>query len=137
MILYAAPTSLSNLIKLLYKPYSTVLVTSYCALHKKYSLCALACRFYVSRKGGTGRGGWGHPQGAVHMAAAGLGCKRAMVGTGWANSHPGCMNRLRKHYSHLVGGLFLARNFKAAWALSSICQPRMLTIACMSMSGHG
>ena len=29
---------------------------------------------------------------------------------------PDCMDRLRKHYSHLVGGLFLAR--KAAWALS-------------------
>ena len=31
----------------------------YCALH----------RFCVSRKGGTGGGEWGHPQGAVHMAA--------------------------------------------------------------------
>ena len=59
-------------------------------------------------------------QGAMHMAAARLGCKRAMVGTRWANSHPGCMNRLRKHYSHLVGGLFLAG--KAAWALSGICR---------------
>ena len=26
-----------------------------------------------------------------------LGCKRAMFGTGLANSHPGCMNGLRKH----------------------------------------
>ena len=27
----------------------------------------------MSRKGGTGGGGWGHQQGAVHMAAARLG----------------------------------------------------------------
>ena len=45
----------------------------------------------------------------MHMAAARLGCKRAMVGS----SHPGCMNRLRKCYSHLS---FLAG--KAAWVLS-------------------
>ena len=41
--------------------------------------------------------------------------KSAMVGTVWANSCPGCMDRRRKHYSHLVGGSFLAG--KAAWAL--------------------
>ena len=39
-----------------------------------------------------------------------------MFGTRWATSHPDCMNRLRKHYSHLVEGWFLAR--KAVWALS-------------------
>ena len=54
------------------------------------------------------------------MAAARLSCKRAIVGTGWANSCPGCINKLRKHYSHLVGGAILAR--KAAWALSG-CLP--------------
>ena len=54
----------------------------------------------------------------MHMVAvaARIGCERAMVGTGWATSCPDCMDRLRKHYSHLVGGWFLAR--KAAWALS-------------------
>ena len=41
----------------------------------------------------------------MHMVAARLGCKRAMVGTGWATSHPDCMDRLRKHYSHLVEDL--------------------------------
>ena len=45
----------------------------------------------------------------------GFGCKSTMVGTRWANSCPGCMDRLRKHYSHLVGGSFLAG--KATWAL--------------------
>ena len=48
-------------------------------LRKRYSH-----RFCVSRKGGTGGGGWGHPQGDMHMVATRLGC------------------------SHLVGGSFLA-----------------------------
>ena len=65
-----------------------------------------------NRKGGTGGGGSGHPQGDIHIVAARLG---TMVGTRWANSCPGCMDRVRK-YSHLVGGSsFLAE--KAAWAL--------------------
>ena len=52
----------------------------------------------------------------MHMMAARLGCERAMVGTWPPTSHPKCMDRLRKHYSYLVGGWFLAR--KAAWALN-------------------
>ena len=66
----------------------------------------------------------------MHMAAARLGCKRTMVGTGWANSRPGCMSRLRKHYSHLSGGSFLA-----SWALSR-CLPTE-SASCSLMSGHG
>ena len=34
---------------------------------------------------------------------------KAMVGTGWANSRPGCMSRLRKRYSHLSVGSFSGR----------------------------
>ena len=45
----------------------------------------------------------------MHMVAARLGCHSAMVGTVWANSHPGCMDRLRKHYSHTVGGFISGR----------------------------
>ena len=52
----------------------------------------------------------------MHMVAARLGCQSAMVGTGLANSCPGCMNRLRKCYSHLVGGSLLVG--KASWVLS-------------------
>ena len=52
----------------------------------------------------------------MHMVVARVGCRNAMVGTRWANSSTGCMHRLRKRYSHLVGGSFLA--WKAAWALS-------------------
>ena len=118
-----------------FKPYSTLLITSYCALRRKDNLCALACRFCVSRKGGTGGSGWGHPQGAVQMAAARLGCKRTVVGTGWANSWPGCMSRLRKYYSHLSGGSFLAG--KASWALSG-CLPIESADHCISlMRGRG
>ena len=35
----------------------------------------------MRRKGETGGGRWGHPQGAVHMAATRLSYKGAMVGT--------------------------------------------------------
>ena len=52
----------------------------------------------------------------MHMVAARLGCQCAMVGTGWTNSCPGCMDRLRKRYTYLVVGSFLAA--KAARALS-------------------
>ena len=52
----------------------------------------------------------------MHMVAARLSFEKAMVGTEWATSRPDCMDRVRKHYSHLVGGWFLAR--KAVWALS-------------------
>ena len=50
-----------------HKPYSysTLLVKSHCAL---------------CRKGGTGGGGWGHPQSDMHMVAARLGCERAVHG---------------------------------------------------------
>ena len=43
----------------------------------------LACRFCVSRKGGTGGGGWGHPQGDMHTVAARLAVKESWVGLGW------------------------------------------------------
>ena len=64
------------------------------------------------------RVGQGEVGGVTHMymVAARLGCQSAVVGTGWANSCPGCMDRLRKRYSHLVGGSFLAG--KVAWTLS-------------------
>ena len=53
------------------------------------------------------------------MVAARLGCERAVVRTGWATSHTDCMDRLRKHHSHLIyTGLVLAK--KAAWALYDI-----------------
>ena len=59
-----------------------------------YIILRSARWFCVSRKDGTGGGGWGHLQGDMHMVAAGLSCQSAMVGTMWANSYPGCMDRL-------------------------------------------
>ena len=79
----------------------------------------------------------------MHMAAARLGCKIAMVGTGWTNSCPGCTNRPRKYYSHLLGGSFLAGSWtlggylptenadycmlinKWAWLRSRVCLLRL------------
>ena len=82
------------------------------------SYCALrACTQVLCQQKGWDRGRWvGHLQGDMHMAVARLGYKRTMVGTGWANSHPGCMSRLKKCYSRLSGGSFLAG--KASWARS-------------------
>ena len=86
----------ANGLQVLLKP-----VTSYCALHRKDSHWAHVCGFCISRKGDTGGNGWGHPNCAVHMAAARL--ERVMDGTGWANSHSSSVNRLRKGYFHLLG----------------------------------
>ena len=41
------------------------------------------------------------------MAASGLGCQKALVGTGWAISLILRTNRLRKQSSNLVGPPFL------------------------------
>ena len=43
----------------------------------------------------------------MHMVAARLGFEKTMVGTRWATPRPDCMDRLRKHYSHLAEGRVL------------------------------
>ena len=48
-----------------------------------------------------------------------LDCKKAMVGTGWANPRPGCMNGVRKYYFHLVCGSFLVGD--TSWLLNECC----------------
>ena len=40
----------------------------------------------------------------MHKVAARLGYERAMVGPGWATSHPDC--RHRRYYFHLVEVIF-------------------------------
>ena len=45
-----------------------------------------ADRFCASKKGGIGGGGRVSARGAVHMAAALAGCRKALVGTGLAIS---------------------------------------------------
>ena len=47
---------------------------------------SLGDKLCVSRKGGTGGGGWVHPKGANSMAVSGLRGRKVMVGTGKAIS---------------------------------------------------
>ena len=56
----------------------------------------LGDRFCVSRKGGTGGGGWVHPKGANSMAVSGLRGRKVLVGTGRAISVVFGINGLRK-----------------------------------------
>ena len=58
-----------------------------------------------------------------------LGSKGVMVGTKWANSCSGCMNGLRKHYSHLLRGC------KGPWVLNRSLSTKKPTIACLLMVG--
>ena len=44
---------------------------------------SLGDRFCDSRKGGTGGGGWVHPEGANSMAMSGLSDRKVLVGTAW------------------------------------------------------
>ena len=69
----------------------------------------------MSRKDGTGGGGWGHLQVTCTWWLLGLAVKAPWLGPG-GPSCPGYMDRLRKRYSHFVGGSFLAG--KIAWTLS-------------------
>ena len=64
---------------------------------------SLGLRFCVSRKGGTGGGGWVHPKGANSMAASG---RSNMVGTGRPISILFGINGVRNQRSHLVGAPF-------------------------------
>ena len=61
-------------------------------------------RRFCINNGGTGGSGWGHLQGNMYMVAARLGCESVIVGTKWATHRSDCMERVRKHHSHLVGG---------------------------------
>ena len=43
---------------------------------------SLGDRLCISRKGGTGGGGWVHPKGANNMAVSGLSFEQRLVGAG-------------------------------------------------------
>ena len=49
-------------------------------------------RFCIRRIGGTGEGGVATHKVLCMWQLLRVGCKRTMVGTRWANSHPACMN---------------------------------------------
>ena len=71
----------------------------------------------MSRKGGTGGGGWVHPQGANSMATSGLGWRNALVGTGRPISVLFGIGGLRNKPFHLVGP-----PFPAFWAIFQLHQ---------------
>ena len=64
-------------------------------------------RFCASKKGGIGGGGRDSAWGAVHMAAALAGYRKASVSTGRTISHLVSTNRLRNHFPSLEGAPFL------------------------------
>ena len=57
---------------------------------------SLGDRFCNSRKGGTGGGGWVHPEGANSMAVSGLRGIKVLAGTGRAISIVFGINGVRK-----------------------------------------
>ena len=57
---------------------------------------SLEDRFYDSRKGGTGGGGWMHPEGANSMAVSGLHGRKVLVSNGRAISIVFGINGVRK-----------------------------------------
>ena len=110
-------------------PYSTLLITSHCALRRNIVSAHLCAGSALAKKVGQG--------GVTHRVTCtwwllGL----AVKGHGW--DHVGhflpCMDRLRKHYSHLVEGWFLAS--KAAWALSG-CMTSNSADYCMLVNEWG
>jgi len=66
----------------------------------------LRLRFCVSRKGGTGGGGWVHSKGVNSMVASGFVFRSDLVGTGRAISVLYGINGVRNKRSHLVGPPF-------------------------------
>jgi len=67
---------------------------------------SLGLRFCMSRKGGTGEGGWVHLKGANSMAVSGLIFRSDLVGTGRAISILFGIDEVRHKRSHLVGPPF-------------------------------
>jgi len=67
---------------------------------------SLGLRFCMSRKGGTGGGGWVQLKGANSMAASGLVLRSDLVGIGRAISKLFSINGVRNQRSDLVGPPF-------------------------------
>ena len=84
---------------------------------------SLGLRFCVSRKGGTGGGGWVHLKGANSMAASGLAFRSDLVGTGRAISILFGINGVRNKCSHLVGLPF--PEFKARFSATVLSTSKL------------
>ena len=88
----------------------------------------------MSRKGGTGGGGWVHPKGANSMAASGL-VKSNLVGTGRAISILFGINGVRNKRSHLVGPPF--PEFKARFSATAGWHFSRNLTRCLLIGGCG
>ena len=101
---------------------------------------SLGLRLCVSRKGGTGGGGWVHLKGANSMAVSGLVLRSDLVGTGRANSVLFGINGVRNKRSHIVGPPYL--EFKAhfsatvGWHFSRDLTRRLLIGGCGHSSSN-
>ena len=88
----------------------------------------------MSRKGGTGGGGWLHPKAANSMAGSGLILRSDLVGIGRAISVLFGINGVRNKRSHLVGPPvpeFKAHfSAKAGWHFSRDLTRRLLVGGC-------
>ena len=95
---------------------------------------SLGLRFRISRKGGTGGGGWMHPKDANSMAVSGLVFRSDLIGTERAISILFGINGVRNQRSHLVGPPF--PEFKArfsatvGWHFSGDLTRRLLIGGC-------
>ena len=84
---------------------------------------SLELRFCASRKGGTGGGG--QVQQSAKLAS-GFGCRKPLVGTGWAISRLLCTNGLKD--SHVVLP-FLAVKL-LSWSVRVVIARELMTSGC-------
>ena len=96
---------------------------------------SLGLRFCVSRKGGTGGGGWVHPKGANSMATSGLVLRSDLVGTGSAISVLFGTNGVRNKRSHLVRPPF--PEFKARFSATASWHFSRDLTRCFLIAGCG
>ena len=82
----------------------------------------------MSRKGGTGGGGWVHPKGGNSMATSGLVFRSDLVGTGKAISIVFGINGVRNQRSHLEFKACFSAT--AGWHFSRDLTRRLLIGGC-------
>jgi len=97
-----------------FRAYSGYICHETFSFMMSFPAMSLGLRFCLSRKGGTGGGGWVHPEGANSMAASGLIFRSDLVGTGRAISIHFGINGVRNQRSDLVGPPF--PEFKALFS---------------------
>ena len=92
-----------------------------------YVLMIHVIRFWTNKKSEIEGGGWAKSWCAVHMAAVLVGCRKALVGTGWAVSLLFSTNSHWDHIFVLVGTLFW--QFLVRWSVHQSESPGNWTLA--------